>query len=104
MWKEYSVEKPTNEEHEYLVKEVKTSGMSKGSIFFHVLEYSNNLSEVDSFDFWGRTDGGFYDCDTAQGYYSIDENKFKKLYWVDLTELNFELSINDLQNKNKDDE
>jgi hypothetical protein len=103
MWKEYSKEKPTNEEHKYLIKEVKTGGALDGYIFFHICRYANNLSKVDEFDFYGRTDGGFYYLD-YDGYYSIDENKFKKLYWVDLTELNFELSINDLQNKNKDDE
>lgn len=104
MWKEYAKEKPTKEQHEYLVKEVKTGGALDGSTFFHICGYANNLSKVDKFDFHGRTDGGFYDLDSEYGYYSINENKFKKLYWVDLTELNWELSINDLQNKNKDDE
>lgn len=90
MWKEYSVEKPTKEQHEYLVKEVKIDGAMKGSTFFHLLGYSNNLSKVDEYDFYGRTDGGFYDLDSEYGYYSIDEDKFRKLYWVDLTELNQE--------------
>ena len=92
MWKEYSKEKPTNEEHEYLIKEVKTGGALDGYIFFHICGYANNLSKVDEFDFYGRTGGGFYDYDSEYGYYSIDENKFRKLYWVDLTELNWEWS------------
>ncbi len=92
MWKEYSKEKPTNEEHEYLVKKVKIDGMYEGYESFHILGYSNNLSEVDKFAFWGRTDGGFYDCNSEYGYFAVEENKFDKLYWVDLTELNLEWS------------
>lgn len=92
MWHEYSKEKPTNEEHEYLIKEVKTGGALDGYIFFHICGYANNLSKVDEFDFYGRTDGGFYDLDSEYGYYSIGENKFRKLYWVDLTELNWKWS------------
>ena len=89
-WKEYSKEKPTEEEHQYLVKEVVNNGVMGGLTFFYICGYANNLSKVDDFDFYGRTDGGFYDLDSEYGYYSIDENKFRKLYWVDLTELNKE--------------
>lgn len=94
MWKEYSKEKPTNEETTYLVKRVKTDGFKKGDVLFYLCGYAKNLSKVNEFDFYGRTDGGFYDMEPELGYYSIEENKFNKLYWVDLTELDKEWSKN----------
>lgn len=92
MWKEYSKEKPTEEEHQYLVKEVVNNGVMRGSTFFRICGYSKNLSKVDDFDFYGKTSGGFYDYDFEYGYFVIDQTKFNKLYWIDLTELDLELS------------
>ena len=92
MWKEYSKEKPTEEEHQYLVKEVASNGVMRASTFFHICGYSKNLSKLDDFDFYGKTGGGFYDYDSEFRYLVIDQTKFNKLYWVDLTELNKEWS------------
>ena len=86
MWKEYSKEKPTEEEHQYLVKEVVSNGMMEGLTMFYICEYSKNLSKLDNFDFHGKTNGGFYDIDSEFGYFAIDETKCTKLYWIDLTE------------------
>ena len=91
-WKEYSKEKPTNEEHRYLVKEVVNAATMEGLTFFRTCGYSKNLSKLDNFDFHGNTSDGFYDIDSEYGYLVIDQTKFNKLYWVDLTELDLELS------------
>ena len=92
MWKEYSKEKPTEEEHRYLVKEVVNVGTMEDLTFFRTCGYSKNLSKLDDLEFHGKTSGGFYDCDSEYGYLVIDQTKFNKLYWVDLTELDLELS------------
>lgn len=60
MWKEYSEEKPTEEEHQYLVKEIVSNGTMEYLTFFHTCGYSKNLSKLDAFDFHGKTSGGFY--------------------------------------------
>lgn len=91
-WKEYSKEKPTNEEHRYLVKEVVNAGTMEVLTFFRTCGYSKNLSKLDNFEFHGKTSGGFYDVDSEYGYLVINQTKFNKLYWVDLTELDLELS------------
>ena len=59
MWKEYSKEKPTKEEHQYLVKEIVSNGTMEGLTFFHTCGYSQNLSKLDNFEFHGKTSGGF---------------------------------------------
>lgn len=92
MWKEYSKEKPTEEEHRYLVKKIVNAGTMEGSTFFRICGYSKNLSKLDDFYFHGRTSGGFYDCDSEYGYLVIDQTKFNKLYWIDLTEADKEWS------------
>lgn len=92
MWKEYSKEKPTKEDHQYLVKEIISNGTMEDLTFFHTCGYSKNLSKLDDFDFHGKTSGGFYDIDSEYGYFVIDETKCTKLYWIDLTELDLELS------------
>ena len=61
MWKEYGKEKPTEEEHQYLVKEIVNNGTMEDLTFFHTCGYSKNLSKLDNFDFHGKTSGGFYD-------------------------------------------
>ena len=94
MWKEYTKEKPTEEEHQYLVKEIVSNGTVEGLTLFHICGYSKNLSKVDDFDFYGKTSGGFYDYDSEFGYFVIDQTKFNnnKLYWIDLTEADKEWS------------
>ena len=92
MWKEYSKEKPTEEEHRYLVKEIVNNGMMEGLTFFRTCRYSKNLSKLDDLEFHGKTSGGFYDIDSEYGYFVINQDKFHKLYWIDLTELDLELS------------
>ena len=91
-WKVYSKEKPTEEDHRYLVKKIINNGTMEGLTIFYICGYSKNLSKIDDFDFYENTSDGFYDCDSEFGYFAIDENKFDKLYWVDLTELNKEWS------------
>ena len=59
MWKEYSKEKPTEEEHQYLVKEIVSNGTMEDLTFFHTCGYSKNLSKLDNFEFHGKTSGGF---------------------------------------------
>ena len=92
MWKEYSKEKPTEEEHQYLVKEILSNGTMEDLTFFHTCGYSKNLSKLDDFAFHGKTSGGFYDIDAEYGYFVIDQTKFNKLYWLDLTEADKEWS------------
>lgn len=60
--------------------------------FFHTCGYSKNLSKLDNFDFYGKTSGGFYDCDSEYGYFVVNQTKFNKLYWIDLTEADKEWS------------
>ena len=86
MWKEYSKEKPTEEEHQYLVKEVVSNGTVEGLTMFYICGYSKNLSKFNNFDFYGKIGGGFYDFDSEYGHFVIDQTKFNKLYWIDLTE------------------
>lgn len=92
MWKNYSKEKPTEEEHQYLVKEIVNSGKMEDLTFFHTCGYSKNLSKLDNFEFHRKTSDGFYDIHSEYGYLVIDQTKFNKLYWIDLTELDLELS------------
>ena len=80
MWKEYSKEKPTEEEHQYLVKEIVSNGTMEDLSFFRICGYSKNLSKVDDFDLYGKTSGGYYDYDSEYGYFVIDQTKFNKLY------------------------
>ena len=92
MWKEYGKEKPTEEEHQYLVKEIVNNGTMEDLTFCHTCGYSKNLSKLDNFEFHGKTSGGFYDIDSEYGYFVIDQTKFNKLYWIDLTEADKEWS------------
>jgi hypothetical protein len=92
MWKEYSKEKPTEEEHRYLVKEVVSNGTMEDLTMFYVCGYSKNLSKLNNCDFYRKTSGGFYDIDSEYGYFVIDQTKFNKLYWLDLTEADKEWS------------
>ena len=92
MWKEYGKEKPTKEEHQYLVKEIVSNGTMENLTFFHTCGYSKNLSKLDNFEFHGKTSDGFYDIHSEYGYFVINQTKFNKLYWIDLTELDLELS------------
>lgn len=91
-WKEYSKEKPTEEEHRYLVKEVVNAGTMEDLTFFHTCGYSKNLSKLDNFEFHRKTNDGFYNIDSEYGYLVIDQTKFNKLYWIDLTEADKEWS------------
>lgn len=94
-WKKYSEEKPTNEEHEYLVKMKGLVG-----VCYDTYSWANNLSEVDEWDFRGMEEDGFYYFDSEWGFCNIEiRDRDKKiygedneLYWVDLTELDLELS------------
>ena len=86
MWKEYSKEKPTEEEHQYLVKEIINNGMMEGLTLFYICGYSKNLSKLDDFEFYENTNDGFYDCDSEFGYFAIEQTQCTKLYWIDLTE------------------
>ena len=92
MWKEYSKEKPTEEGHQYLVKKIVNAGMMESSTFFRICGYSKNLSKLDDFYFHGRTSSGFYNIDSEYGYLVINQTKFNKLYWIDLTEADKEWS------------
>lgn len=85
-WKKYSEEKPTNEEHEYLVKMKGLVG-----VCYDTYSWANNLSEVDEWDFKGMEECGFYYLDSEWGFCNIAVRD-SELYWVDLTELDLELS------------
>ena len=91
-WKEYSKEKPTEEEHQYLVKEIINNGTMEDSTMFYVCGYSKNLFKLDEFNFQGNTSDGFYDIDSEFEYFVIDQTKYAKLYWIDLTEADKEWS------------
>lgn len=86
-WKAYSKEKPTNEEHEYLVK---TKGLLGGA-YYDTYSWTSNLSKVDEYDFAGMEKEGFYYLDPEWGFCNI-KVRDSELYWVDLTELDMELS------------
>ena len=86
-WKAYGKEKPTNEEHEYLVK---SKGMV-GGYSYDIYYWANNLSKVDEWDFRGMEEDGFYYIDSEWGFCNI-EVRDNELYWIDLTELDLELS------------
>lgn len=86
-WKAYSKEKPTNEEHEYLVK---SKGIL-GRVGYDIYYWSNNLFDVDEYDFAGMEKDGFYYSDLEWGLCNIEAGD-SELYWVDLTELDLELS------------
>jgi hypothetical protein len=89
-WKKYSEEKPTNEEHEYLVKMKGLRG------FYEIYSWTSNLSKVDEWVFRGMEEDGFYCFDGEWGFCIIEVSKLygedNELYWVDLTELDLELS------------
>lgn len=90
-WKEYSKEKPTNEEHEYLVK---TKGLV--GVCYNIYSWASNLAKVDEWVFRGMEEDGFYFLDPEWGFCNIEVSKLygedNELYWVDLTELDLELS------------
>ena len=86
-WKAYSKEKPTNEEHEYLVK---TKGLLGGTSY-DIYYWADNLSEVDEYDFKDMEEDGFYFLDPEWGFCKIIAKEYE-LYWIDLTELDLELS------------
>ena len=86
-WKAYSKEKPTNEEHEYLVKSKGILGVT----CYDTYSWANNLSEVDEWDFRGMEKDGFYYLDPEWGFCNIEAGH-SELYWIDLTELDLELS------------
>lgn len=85
-WKKYSEEKPTSCEHEYLVK---TKGL--GGASYDIYSWANNLSKVDEWDFKDMEEDGFYYFDSEWGFGNIEAGD-SELYWVDLTELDLELS------------
>lgn len=88
-WKAYSKEKPTNEEHEYLVK---SKGILGGASY-DIYSWASNLSEVDEYDFKDMEEDGFYFLDPEWGFCNIEvRDGDNELYWVDLTELDLELS------------
>lgn len=88
-WKKCSEEKPTNCEHEYLVK---TKGLLGGTSY-DIYSWASNLSEVDEYDFKGMEEDGFYFLDPEWGFCNIEvRDGDNELYWVDLTELDLELS------------
>lgn len=88
-WKEYSKEKPTNEKHEYLVK---SKGIL-GRVCYDTYSWANNLSKVDEWDFKDMEEDGFYYFDSECGFCNIEvRDRDSELYWVDLTELDLELS------------
>lgn len=91
MWKKYSEEKPTNERHEYLVK---WKGILGGASY-EIYSWANNLSLVDEYDFAGIEKDGFYYLDPEWGFCNI-ELEDNELYWIDLTEADFEWSKNDV--------
>lgn len=94
-WKAYSKEKPANEEHEYLVK---TKGLCR--VDYEIYSWASNLSKVDEWDFRGMEEDGFYYFDSEWGFCNIEvrdrDSKLygedNELYWIDLTELDLELS------------
>jgi hypothetical protein len=86
-WKKYSKEKPTNCEHEYLVK---TKGLSDGTSY-DIYYWADNLSEVDEYNFKNMEEDGFYYFDPDWGFLNIIAKEYE-LFWIDLTELDLELS------------
>ena len=90
-WKKYSEEKPTSCEHEYLVK---TKGLLDGASY-DIYYWSDNLSEVDEYNFKGMEEDGFYYFDPGWGFLNIDKKLYGEdngLYWIDLTEADLEWS------------
>lgn len=88
-WRAYSKEKPTNEEHEYLVK---MNGLLGGTSY-DIYYWSDNLSKVDEYNFKGMEEDGFYYFDPEWAFLNIEvRDKDNELYWIDLTELDLELS------------
>lgn len=85
-WKAYSKEKPTNEEHEYLVK---YKGVT--TTLYDICSWADNLSLVDESDFRHMEEDGFYFLDGEWGFCKLVV-KEDELFWVDLTELDLELS------------
>ena len=79
------VKKPTEEEHQYLVKEIVSNGTMKDLTLFHTCGYSKNLSKFDNFNFHGKTSGGFYDIDSEYGYLVVDQTKFNLINCIGLT-------------------
>lgn len=86
-WKKYDEEKPTNCEHEYLVK---SNGLLGGTSY-DIYYWADNLSEVDEYDFKDMEEDGFYFLDLEWGFCKIIAKECE-LYWIDLTELDLELS------------
>lgn len=94
-WKKYSKEKPTNEEHEYLVKMKGLVG-----VCYEIYSWASNLSKVDEYNFKGMKEDGFYYYDPEWGFLNIEvRDRDKKmygedneLYWIDLTEADMEWS------------
>lgn len=94
-WKKYSKEKPTSCEHEYLVKSKGLSGTS-----YDIYYWADNLSEVDEYNFKDMEEDGFYYFDPDWGFLPIEARDRdsrlcggdSELYWIDLTELDLELS------------
>ena len=90
-WKKYSEEQPTNEEHEYLVKMKGLCG-----ICYEIYSWTSNMSKVDEWVFRGMEEDGFYCFDGEYGFCNTEVSKLygedNELYWVDLTELDLELS------------
>ena len=82
-----SEEKPTNCEHEYLVK---SKGLLSGTSY-GIYYWADNLSEVDEYDFKDMEEDEFYFLDPEWGFCKIIAKEYE-LYWVDLTELDLELS------------
>lgn len=86
-WKKYSKEKPTNEEHEYLVK---YEGIG-GYIYYDIYSWVNNLSLLDEYYLRNMEEGGFYYLDSEWGACNLG-TEGSELYWIDLTEADVEWS------------
>ena len=77
-WHKISEVKPT-EEKQYLCCHIYTDRP-----FFKVLSWSNNLYEIDEYDFYeyiGKS--GFYAYDSEYGYYKSDCDYWQEIDWSD---------------------
>lgn len=82
-WNKTSEVKPT-EEKQYLCCDIDC-----GKAYFKVLNWSNDLYEVDHYDFRyckGRSESGFYRRDGQWGYYEDDCDYWQEIDWGDENE------------------
>ena len=79
-WNKTSETKPT-EEKQYICCDIDC-----GKAYFKVLSWSNDLYEVDHYDFRyckGRGESGFYRRDGQWGYYEEDCDYWNEIDWSD---------------------